>query len=430
MTRSRNGSIRPLREKKRLERGFWNAAVPSTCVVPLQQHTGSRLKPLVQAGDTVREGMIIADGDGRLAVPVHAPIPGRVTMIGRTVLFDNTSCTAVMIELAGEFDRLGKRTDRQDWSSLDSETIRDLVRNAGVIVGGRSPVPAHAYMRRGKLGPPPTLVLDLAETEPYLTADNELTCASPDEVVEGLRIACRMLDTDLCTVVASRGNGIALAAIRGRLGRDIAVRRVPHRYPANLDSQIRRAVMSSRDVDDPSRELFLIRPSTAFAIFEAVVLGKPQIERVIAVGGGAVARPAHIRIRIGTSVADVLSECGGLLSSPARIVAGGPLTGGIVHNVAAPLPKSTTAVLALSEEEIHAGSEQPCIRCGACIRGCPVSINPILIHDLVSGGRHDAARAAGLGSCVECGLCAHLCPSRIPLVERLREGKSIQEVSA
>lgn len=421
MSLSYISGIRPLREQRKLERGFWNAAVPSTCVVPLQQHAGSRLAPLVQQGDVVREGMIIADGTGRFALPVHAPIPGRVTAVGTVRLFDNTSCLAVMIELAGEFDRLGKEPERLDWSDREPEELREMVRRGGVVTAGHAPLPLHLYLHRGPEDAPPVLVLDLAETEPYLSADMELTCSYPEEVLEGFRIVSRVLSATVNRVLYSPGNRAALAAIRRGLDRSTRIHRVPQRYPANLDFHVRRVVLPARDRKNPARRVVTVRPSALFAVYEAVVLGKPQIEQVIAVGGGAVARPAHIRVRIGTSVADVLSECGGLVEKPARLVAGGPLTGSEVRNVDAPLPKSVRAVLALTDKEIGDAPEHPCIRCGACVRACPVDINPALVYDLILAGRRADAERAGRSDCVECGLCSHVCPSRIPLAERIRE---------
>lgn len=418
------GGIRPLGEERKLEQGFWNAAVPSTCVVPLQQHVGSRLTPLVEQGDVVREGMIIADGTGRLAVPVHAPIPGRVTAIGATRLLDDTISPAIRIQLDGEFDRLGKQLEPQPWTDMDQDSLRAVVRSGGIVAGARSPVPAHVFLQAGRASSIPIIVLDLAETEPYLTADAELTASCPREISEGIRIAAVMVGAQKLHVVASANNRHALAALRPNLDRSVRVHRVAHRYPVNLESQFRRAVLSRSEQRLSAVRLVPISPSTAFALYEAVVLNKPQIDRVIAVGGGAVRRPAHIRVRIGTSVADVLAECGGLTVVPDRIITGGPLTGSTVTNVDAPITKSTTAVLALTEAEIRSGSEQPCVGCGACARACPVDINPALIRDLLVANRQDDARVAGILDCIECGLCAHVCPSRIPLVGHIREGKA------
>lgn len=423
MSRTRFSGIRPVKELRKLERGFWNAAVPSTCVVPLQQHVGSSIAPLVKKGDVVREGMIIADGPGRFAVPIHAPIPGKVSFIGTTRLFDGTSCPAIMIELFGEFDRLGRETERRQWESLDPPMLLESIHQAGVVAYGASPLPLHLLLRRNALERNAVVVLDLAETEPYLTADTELTCTYPDAVAEGFNIIASILGSNGKHVVSSGGNGRALRAVRRVLGRSVRVHRVAHRFPANLESQIRAAILGSRSGNGQSFRVMPIRPSTAYAVYEAVVLAKPQIERVIAVGGGAVARPAHVRVRIGTAVADILAECGGLTETPSRVIAGGPLTGSIVTNINAPIVKNTTAVVALTAKETGSGDTVSCIRCGACVRACPVAINPTLIHDLIRAGRMEEAEQAGLSECVECGLCSHVCPARIPLVQRIRESK-------
>ncbi len=417
-----NTGVRPLPENRKLEHGFWNAAVPTNCVVPLQQHAGSSLRPLVSVGSTVREGMVIADGDSRLSVPVHAPIPGRVTAIGPTTLADGSQSIAVAIELAGEFDRLGRRPDPLPWREKDRQELLSLIRAGGVVATPRAPVPAHLLLRPRRGPGSVVLVLDLAEMEPYLTADAELTATAPDEVLTGLSIASRVLGASDVRVVLTRSAPRLRRAIRtNSVGEEITLRTLPHRYPINDPAILRKRLFPLSGRGD--RELVVITPSTAYAIHEAVVYGKPQIERVVAVGGGAVRRPAHVRVRIGTAIAEVLEECGGLIEDPERVVVGGPLTGRSIANVNTPLVKSTAAVLALTRSEVRSGKQEPCIGCGACVRACPVALDPILLSNLVESGRFDEAMANGLDTCIECGLCAHVCPSRIPLVDVIRDGK-------
>ncbi|HKK49195.1 MAG TPA: RnfABCDGE type electron transport complex subunit C [Alkalispirochaeta sp.] len=418
-----SGGVTPLPTEKPLEQGFWNAAVPTMCVVPLQQHAGSRLRSLVKPGEQVREGMVVAESGLRLSVPLHAPIPGRVTAAGTTTLLDGTRSSALSIQLDGEFDRLGKTLQSYPWQDLSPREILELIRSAGIVCGPRSWVPAHTYLRRRPTGGPAIVMLDVAETEPYLSAGAEIAAERPQEVLEGISIAAQVLNTDQIHVVVAGGFSRAYAALRSAHGAHVRVHRVPHRYPANTEYHMRRVAGLKRGKDDET-DVVALSPATAAAIRDAVVFRKPQIDQVIAVGGGAVVRPAHIRVRIGTSIAEVLQECGGLTGEPQRIVAGGILTGHHVHNVNAPITKNVAAVIALTPDEVLSGGEEPCISCGGCVRACPVSINPSLLNDLVRDGADSELEAAGVFDCTECGLCAHVCPSRIPLVERIRTGKA------
>ncbi|MCG8480823.1 MAG: RnfABCDGE type electron transport complex subunit C [Spirochaetales bacterium] len=423
MTAFPTGGVKPLSLQTALERGYWNAAVPSTCVVPLQQHVGSRLEATVKPGDLVREGMVIADSQSRLAVPIHAPIPGRVVSKGRTVLFDGSESQSLAIELDGEFDRLGKKHEPLPWEEHDAKTLLSLIRAGGVVCSPRSAVPAHLHVQRRRAHATPCLVLDIAETEPYLSADVELTAVEPTAVLEGLRIVAQIVEARQVCIVASREHEHAVKALRAAAGRDLPrIHRVAHRYPANTTREVRRRIGLPAEGEDG--DLVVVSPSTAFSVYEAVVYRKPQIDRVVAVGGGAVKRPAHVRVRLGTAIADVIEECGGLLTAPERIVAGGTLTGRIVSNINAPVTKTTAAIVALTAEEINSGPEEPCVSCGACVRACPVALNPLFLNAAVLDGRDGEAASAGIHDCIECGLCAHVCPSRIPLLDRMREGKA------
>ena len=317
--------IRPQHEDTAVETGFWNAAVPSMCVVPLQQHIGSQVDPLVRSGDFVREGMVIAESNRRLALPVHAPIPGRVRDIGRVQLFDGTYSTAMSIELDGEFDRLGKRLDPVEWTDLSRDELLKRIRAAGVVCGPRSAAPAHLFFGPQRPRGDRVLVLDLAETEPYLTGGIEQAVAASDAVLTGVQIVAAILSTSRVHIVIARGHIRRLEKLR-RSARNAGYRvhRVARRYPGITDTSLRSFVRRNGVDSDTDDDLFTISPNTAYAIYEAVVFDKPQIDQVIAVGGSAVRRPAHVRVRIGTSIADVLAECGGLIAEPARIIAGGP----------------------------------------------------------------------------------------------------------
>ena len=406
-----------------LEDGFWNAAVPNTSVVPMQMHAGERVRPTVHVGDRVSEGEVIGRGSSDAAPTVHAPIPGRITAIGTTRVASGHESEAVAIELDGEFERLGAARRSVDWRDMEPDELHAAIAAGGVVTTDRRTLPATMLYRHRRGTAAPVLVLDLAETEPYLSADAQIAIAYPREVLEGCMIVARLLTPRVVRALVRVHTRTLKAALGPHLDTTgVELRTADRSYPGNDRAQLEAHCL---DRDDRTAEagVVTIAPGTAHAIWEAVVLGKPQIERVVTIGGSAVQRPAHVRVRIGMSIADVLNETGGLHEMPARLVVGGVFTGHTVTNVRYPVTKATAAVLALTKADIVAGDEEPCIACGACARACPVGLDPMLLHRFVVQGDDTDTRRTALNLCLECGLCSHVCPARIPLTARFAVAK-------
>lgn len=403
------------------EIGYWNAALPPRCVIPIQMHTGAPAHPTVVIGDRVEEGTVIGATDEADPFPVHASVPGIVSGIGMTTLVDGSRSTAIQIDLDGAFTNLARTPVSHGWSELRPDELRQLIRAGGVVAGVRSNVPLDRYLVEGRDAPVSHLVIDIADVEPYQTADAEVAASEAAAVVEGASIAAGCFEQPpAIVVVVARGYRRALRALRrARTDANVRIVAVPHFYPGNSPAALAHAVgAESADV------LRVIDAQAARAVRDAVVFRTPQIDRVVAVGGGVIRRPAHVRVRIGTPFAEVFTECDGLVSEPARIVSGGVLTGSAVTSIATPVTKSTRSILALRRQELRLGAEEPCIGCGACVRACPVAIDPAAINAMLLRGTLQSAREAGLDTCVECGLCSHVCPSRIPLVRRFSEAKA------
>lgn len=422
-----------------IESGYWNAAIPPLCIVPIQQHVGSELKPYVSVGDQVREGMVIAGGSHRLAVPLHAPVPGIVREIGSMNLLDGSSSEAIVIELSGEFDRLGKVLERYPWVELSPGALLTLVRDGGVLSLGRSGLPLHVELTMARSVPDPRLILSVARNEPYLQAEAELIIQNAAEVLEGLAIVARILEsTEVAAIVSRRYTG-AWRALRRAVqeqdrhrkeadwaepsSRRLRMQRITDGYPVHLDEQLSRLAFGRQETN-----VLVVDPATAHAVFEAVVYRKPVIDRVITVAGTAVPRAAHVRVRLGTPIRDVLQECGGLLTPNAKILSGGPLTGYRVTDQRMPVTKLTSAVLALEPDAGSKATVEACIGCSVCSRACPAGLHPIYLRYLLADKAVPQAIEAGLMRCVECGLCSYVCPARIPLATVIRHAAEQERV--
>lgn len=431
------GGIFPKDEKSETRsKGIWNAILPSRCIVPMSQHSGPPARPQVKAGDTVREGMRIGKAQGTESAHVHAPVPGTVAEIREIFLAGGRTSEAVVIDLAGEFDRLGKEAVRHEWRRLPvSRLLEDIAERGVVGMGGFGIPTSHKYRRRRGVTWK-TLIVNGAESDPYRSSDHRVMVEYADELLEGIEIAEAILSPEqvIIGVEANKADAIsALSRAIRRRGPAYRVVRMSVRYPQGDERQIVRTLTDS-DYDagltPESIGVMVSNVSTLYAVYEAVVLHKPLIERVVTVGGGALRRSANLKVRIGTPVGRLLEECGGFSENPAKIVCGGPLTGHAVYDPETPVTKGMGCVLALTAREVRNAPTTACIQCGRCVRACPVALEPVRLYKLIDHGKHAEAAAEGLFECCECGACSYICPSRIPLVQGLTVGKGLVRETA
>jgi electron transport complex protein RnfC len=421
----RGGVIPPDNDLVPRSAAIVNAAFPSVAVIPMLQHDGSPAHCLVKEGDLVREGMLIGKADGLRSANVHSSIPGRVIAVKPVDLPEGRSSTAAVIELGGEFDRSGKRVEHRTWEHHAAVDLLGAVQAAGVVGLGGAQVPTHLKLA---VAPGETVELCVAngvDSEPSLNADYVLMRDKSAEIVEALRICGRLVGARrLVLALGEHAEDLVASFERALKGQGVTceILLLPSRYPQGNEQLVLSSVEGG--MHPPSRARRVLNVATLFAVWEAVVLGKPLIDRVLTVTGGAVAAPANLKVRVGTRVGDLFEECGGFASSPAKIIVGGPMRGYAVPSVDVPVTKGTAGVVAFSRGEAKPRAEWPCIRCGSCVEACPWDLVPMRLYKLVEQGEPQRAMQEGLGRCTECGCCAFACPSNIPLVVGLRAGKA------
>jgi electron transport complex protein RnfC len=426
------GGIHPVERKGATrKKASANAMIPSRCVVPLQQHIGAPAELLVEQGAEVGEGELIGRAQGMVSANVHAPVPGVVSDIISIYLPNGARSQAVVIELQGEFTRLGRPAKKRGWSRFGARKILSLIQENGIVGMGGATFPTHV-----KLSLPPGktceyLIMNGTECEPYLSADHRLMVERPDEVLEGLRIIDQLLKPEHVVIGIETNKPDAIAAMQ----RAVREADLPYRvaalrikYPQGDEKQLIKAI-SGREVPSGGLPLdigcIVSNAGTLNAVYEAVALNKPLIDRIVTVGGGAVARPANLKVRIGTPIGDLIEECGGFTEVPAKIVSGGPMMGQTVYDLNTPVTKGTSGILALTEREVSSAPRTACIQCGRCVEACPIGLQPTRLFKLIDHFEHEQAVAEGLMDCRECGCCGYICPARIPLVQGMRVGKSM-----
>lgn len=423
------GGIVPYANKPTARLPIRNAALPAEAVVPLAPYGGRAARPVVKVGQRVEEGMLIAKSTGHGSAHVHAPIPGIVQEIRTVRLGSDRGIQSIVIELHGAFQKLGRPQEPVKWEHLQPASLLARIRSMGVVSLNGTNIPVHEALSAASEARIDYLLVNGAESEPYLSSAHRVMVEQTERLLIGARIAERIVQPGRVLIGIERDKGDAIRAMRTglrkeELGYDIVPLRV--KYPQSDRHQLTKA-LTGREVpageSDISSGCISLDAATLVALCDAVVEEKPLVERVVTVAGDAVREPGNVKVRLGTSLEYLLAECGGLVEEPAKVVVGGPLRGRTVADLSLPVTKDTTAVLALTEAEIRADREQDCIKCGACVRACPMGIEPERLHKFVQQGRTEEALAEGIFDCTECGACSYVCPSHIPLLERLREGK-------
>ncbi|BEM87615.1 electron transport complex subunit C [Serratia marcescens] len=405
------------------------APLPNTFIIPLQQHLGPEGELCVNPGDRVLKGQPLTVGRGR-TVPVHAPTSGTVSAIAPHITAHPSGLTelCVIIEADGE-DRWCDRDPVADYRQSPAAELIERIHQAGIAGLGGAGFPTASKLHGGMSGVE-TLILNAAECEPYITADDRLMQEHADQIVEGTQILQHILQPKVTLIGIEDNKPEAIAALkqalRGQSG--IALRVIPTKYPSGGAKQLTK-ILTGKEVPHGKHSsaigVLMQNVGTAFAIKRAIVDGEPLIERVVTLTGEAIERPGNLWARIGTPVQHLLDFVGFRPQAQQMVVMGGPLMGFTLPALNVPIVKISNCILAPTVNEMTPQEpEQSCIRCGLCVDACPAGLLPQQLYWFSRGQEHDKARNHNLFDCIECGACAFVCPSNIPLVQYYRQEKA------
>ncbi|WP_312816965.1 electron transport complex subunit RsxC [Atlantibacter subterraneus] len=403
--------------------------LPGRFVIPLKQHIGAEGELCVQPGDRVLRGQPLTRGWGRM-LPVHAPTSGTVVAIAphSTAHPSALAEPSVIIEPDGD-DRWIDRDGWHDYQQRSREALIERIHQFGVAGLGGAGFPTGVKLQGGgdKIE---TLIINAAECEPYITADDRLMQECAAQIVEGIRILAWILKPREVLIGIEDNKPQAISMLRAVLSHEhgMALRVIPTKYPSGGAKQLTQ-ILTGKQVPHGGRSsdigVLMHNVGTAYAVKRAVIDGEPLTERVVTLTGESIARPGNVWARLGTPVRHLLEFGGFCPSGEQLVIMGGPLMGFTLPWLDVPVVKITNCLLAPSPDEMgEQQEEQHCIRCSACADACPADLLPQQLYWFSKGQQHDKATAHNLADCIECGACAWVCPSNIPLVQYFRQEKA------
>jgi len=426
----RKGGVHPPDYKLSANKKIESVPVPEQVIIPLSQHIGKPAVSVVNKGDEVKIGTLLAKADGYISANIHSSVSGKVLKIDTIIDASGFSKPAVFIDVEGdewEKDIIRDNSVIRE-CDLSASEIKEKVFSAGIVGMGGATFPLHV-----KLTPPEDsdikyLLINAVECEPYLTCDHELMLEKSEEIIVGVSLLMKALGVEIARigVEANKPNAIRQLTDLSAKYSGIEVIPLKVRYPQGGEKQLVEATIG-RQI--PSGALpasvgaVVVNVATVFAAYEAIQKNKPLIERVVTVTGKHVKNPSNLLARIGTPISDLINYAGGLPEDTEKIVSGGPMMGKALVNTNIPVTKGTSGVLIVPSLEAQRREMSNCIRCAKCVGVCCIGLTPYNLMTMAEFSDWEKAEAEHVTECAECGSCSFICPANRPLLDYIRLGK-------
>ena len=398
---------------------------PDEVVIPLHMHAGKPAEPLVKAGDRVGVGQKIGEQNGFISAPVHSSVSGTVLAVEERrhpVLGDGVLSVVIRNDKRNTPD--GSVKPNQDIAELTPDEIVEIVKDKGIVGMGGAGFPAYVKLKPGK--PIDAVLLNGCECEPMLTADHQVLLRYADDVVYGLRAVMKAVSAPRGVIVIEDNKPDAVALLQEKTAQfdSIEVMAARTKYPQGAEKMLIKKVLG-RTVPGgglpADAGAVVSNVSTAKAIADAIRTGMPPVERVMCVTGERVKNPGNFLVKIGTSVRGILDFCGGIVGEDVTVKMGGPMMGTIQDELDVPVIKATNGIVV---SETDHTVPQPCIQCGRCADVCPMELFPLYFAKYQDEGNVQGLKARSIMDCIECRCCEYICSSKIPLVTKIKAGKT------
>ena len=429
------GGIHPEENKLTSDITTKVAPLPQQAIFPLSQHIGAPAKPVVEKGDKVKVGTLIAEAGGYVSAPIYSSVSGTVLKIDNAIDATGYRKPAIIINVEGDeweesIDRSEKLETLAAHPELTPEEIVERVKRAGVTGMGGAGFPTFV-----KLCPPPTakaecIIINGVECEPYITADYRLMMEHADEILVGLELLMKAAKVEKGYIGIEENKPEAIQLLEEKTANDSRIEVVPlkTKYPQGGEKQLVDAVIQRQVPAPPAIPVnvgaIVQNVGTTFAVYQAVMKNKPLFERYTTVTGKQLANPGNFLVRMGTPMIHLIDVCGGMPEGDNKLLAGGPMMGKALMSADVPVCKGTNSITILSGDDACRKPVQPCIRCAKCVSACPMGLEPYLLATLSAKQMYDRAEQEEIVSCIACGSCQFTCPSHRPILDNIAQGKA------
>ncbi len=425
------GGIHPFENKHQSNRQpIINASIPNELVLPLKQHIGKAGDLLVKVGDRVLKGQPLTQYTSTFMLPIHAPTSGVISAIEpRTVAHPSGLSELCIVLTPDQQEEWFDLQPQPDYQQLSPETLLELIRQAGISGMGGAGFPTAKKLQSG-LSRTEILIINAAECEPYITADDVLMRQYAHEIIQGIEIVEHILKPKLTIIGIEDNKPEAVAALQqAAQDKPMVIRVIPTKYPSGGEKQLIK-ILTNLEVPKGGIPadigLMVQNVGSLQAIARAIVHGEPLIRRVVTLTGDCFRKPRNVWALLGTPVQALLNEFGYKADKKLpRLIMGGPMMGFTLPHAQVPITKTANCILAPTRNELTSSdNEMACIRCGQCAEACPVSLLPQQLQWHAKAEEFDKCEELNLKDCIECGACAYVCPSEIPLVQYYRQAKA------
>lgn len=399
---------------------------PQVVHIPLLQGIGVECTPLVKKGDLVKTGQKIGDSEASFGACVHSSITGEVLEIKERYTAGGNRVKCVTIKKS-EDEEIVEFESKYQSGKIDPLELVDIAKEAGIVGMGGAGFPFGVKLNGAIENNVDSVIANGAECEPFLTSDHRLMLDFPEEISKGVALVVDAINADAGYIAIEDNKKNAIEKMDSVIGNyeKLTVASLITKYPQGDSTRIIDAVLNRIiPVGERSGSVnaFVSNVSTFKALHDAYYNGKPLYERIVSVTGPGVVEPKNIMTRIGSTVQDLINQCGGFKGDVLAVIAGGPMSGNQIFDLESPISKEITGIVVLTREAMDLREETPCIKCGRCYDVCPSKLDPAKLDAAVRRERFELARDLHIEECIQCGACSYVCPAKRHLAEYIKMG--------